>query len=481
MERWKSHPSGWLVATMIGVTVGVALAYFVWLKLDLGVLLGLIAVLLAGLWFGRRTIWPIFISLAIGCLIGWSWATPFSQQVQIYRNLISKEAQLSGVLFDDVGQTSSGAYIYRLDQIEIYNQKIVGDILAMTRQRTTAKRGDRVYMKGVVSDGLAGYQVTLQNAEIEQVIARPSLGLTTRNFFTDNLDSHLSPLQSSLASAFLTGKRREIPADFTLNLQIVGLTHLVVASGFHLTAVVRAGKRLGEKRSRRWALFLGLLAIGLFTMITGVSSSMTRAGLVSLISLVGWYYGRRGAAGRILLLVLGLTVLINPLYLWGNASFYLSFCAFAGVLILGPILRQYFWGKRKLGFFSQLLTEALSAQIATLPISVFFFGKLSTVMLITNLLVVPVASILMLFSLLVSLFGAVPGIGVILIWPLQFMLNYVIGVTNWFAALPLAQIDLTINLWQVILAYILVVVLVIYLAWRNRHDVKLDVAFNVIE
>jgi competence protein ComEC len=275
-----------------------------------------------------------------------------------------------------------------------------------------------------------------------------------------------------------------LPADFTLNLQIVGLTHLIVASGFHLTTVVRAGKRIGEKRSRRWALALGLLAIGLFTMITGVSSSMTRAGLVSLISLISWYYGRQSSAGRILLLVLGLTVLINPLYLWGDASFYLSFGAFAGVLLLGPIMRQYFWGKTKLRFVPQLLTESLSAQIATLPISVFFFGKLSTVALLTNLLVVPVASLLMLLSLLASLLGTVPGVGVILIWPLQLILNYVIGVTNWFAGLPLAQIDLTINLWQVILAYTVIIGVAIYMAWRNQRDAKLAEAlkaFNVIE
>lgn len=469
---------------MMGTTLGVATAYFIWLDVSWVVLIILLVVLAVLIKTTKTTIWPLLILVLVGFLLGWRYATSFRQQLQAYDQLVNKEVVLSGVLFDDVAKTTSGAYVYRLDQIEVYGRKLPGDILVMSRQSSVAKRGDRLEIAGVVSEGLAGYQVAFKNARLGQVAASTSWGLAMRNFFTDNLDYHLSPLQSSLASAFLTGKRRELPANFTLNLQIVGLTHLVVASGFHLTTVVRAGKRVGEKRSRRWALALGLLAIGLFTMITGLSSSMTRAGLVSLISLVGWYYGRRSSAGRILLLVLGLTVLMNPLYLWGNASFYLSFGAFAGVLIIGPIMRQYFWGKTKLGFVKQLLTESIAAQIATLPISIFFFGKLSTVALLTNLLVVPVASLLMLLSLLVSLFGAIPGVGAILVWPLQLVLNYVIGVTNWFAGLPLAQIDVTVNLWQVILAYAVIIAATAYMAWCNQRDVKLAEAlkaFNVIE
>lgn len=484
MKRWKYHPSWWSVGLMIGATLGVALVYFVWLDVSWLVLIILVLFLIIGMILTKQTVLPLLFCVSIGFLLGWRYTTPIHQQLQVYDNLVGKEVVLSGVLFDDVAKTASGAYIFRLDQIEIGGCKLPGDVLAMSRQSSLAKRGDQLEVSGKLSEGLGGYRATFKNAKLGKVTANSDFGLKMRNFFTDNLDCQLSPLQSSLASAFLTGKRRELPADFTLNLQIVGLTHLIVASGFHLTTVVRAGKRIGEERSRRWALTLGLLAIGLFTMITGLSSSMTRAGLVSLISLVGWYYGRRSSAGRILLLALGLTVLINPLYLWDDASFYLSFGAFTGVLLLGPIMRQYFWGKTKLRFVSQLLTESLSAQIATLPISIFFFGKLSTVALITNLLIVPVASLLMLLSLLVSLFGSVPSIGAILILPLQLVLNYVIGVTNWFASLPLAQIDLTINLWQVVVAYGVIVGVAIYMAWRNQRDAKLAKAlktFNVIE
>lgn len=483
MKRWRIHPSWWLLALMTGVTFGVGVAYFVWLDVTWPILAILILVLFSVTVIAKNTICPVILCLVVGLLFGWRYATPFRQQLRVYDNLVGKEVSLTGVLFDDVAKTTSGAYIYRLDQVEIYQQKLPGDVMVMSRQASTAKRGDRLEVNGVLSEGLAGYQATFKNAELGQVLPISSPGLKLRNFFTNNLDRQSSPLQASLASAFLTGKRRELPADFTVNLQIVGLTHLVVASGFHLTTVVRAGKRLGEKRSRRWALVLGLSAIGVFTLITGLSSSMTRAGLVSLISLIGWYYGRRASAGRILLLVLGLTMLFNPLYLWGHASFYLSFSAFAGVLLIGPTLRQYFWGRKKLCFLPQLLTEALSAQVATLPISIFFFDKLSTVMLITNLLVVPVMPLVMLLSLLVSLLGAVPGIGLVLVWSLQLILNYIIGVTNWFASLPLARVDTTIGLGQVILAYAVIISVVGYMAWRNRRDAKLAEAlsFNVIE
>lgn len=187
---------------MIGATLGVALAYFVWLDVSWLVLAILVLFLIAIMILTKRTVLPLIICVLAGLLLGWRYATPVRQQLQVYDNLIGKEVVLSGVLFDDVAKTASGAHIFRLDQVEIQGRKLPGDVLVMSRQSSLAKRGDRLEVSGKLSEGLAGYRATFKNAQLGQVTANHDLGLKMRNFFTDNLDRQLSPLQSSLASAF---------------------------------------------------------------------------------------------------------------------------------------------------------------------------------------------------------------------------------------------------------------------------------------
>ncbi len=483
MKQWKTHPSFWLVSFSVGIVLGITLAYFVSLKLDLPALILLVAVFVLVIWLSRKTYWPAVFCLILGLILAWGRASNLRQQIMTYDNLRGKQVVFSGELFDDVAKNSTGSSTYRLDNIRMFDHSLAGNILVTSRQKMSVKRGDTVNVKGVFGEGLAGYQAVVQNGEILSVEPNNQPGLVLRNFFTNNLDRHLNPLQSSLASAFLAGKRRDIPDDFNLKLQIVGLTHLVVASGFHLTVVVRAGKRLAEKHSRRLAFLLGLAAMILFSAMTGSSASMLRASFVSFLSLVGWYYGRKAEAWRILVLALAIVVLLEPTYLWGDVAFYLSFSSFAGVLLIGPILRQYFWGKPTLGFFSQLATEALGAQIATLPISLFFFGRLSLVAIVANLLAVPASAPIMLLSLLVSLLGAVPIIGSILTWLLQLLLNYIIAIVNFLSNLPMAQVSLEINLSGVVILYVLIIILTALAYWRNRRVDKAVATqpFNAIE
>lgn len=476
----KMDKSWWIVAISVGLPFGVGLAYFLALSFDFWLLVSIILILISlALIIRHNKISLILISL-VGLLIGWSRASVVRQEVIVYDQLRGKTVSLSGELFDDPSQTNSGFRVLRLDKIKLGNHQLAGNALVMTRDLQPVKRGDLVTISGKSGDELGGYQATITNAQIQNVINQPSLGLKIRNFFTNNLEKHLTSLQANLASAFLVGKRRELPPDFTTALQVVGLTHLIVASGFHLTTVVRAAKRGFGLWSRRAALVGGLAAIFIFAAITGLSASMWRASLVGLLSLLAWFYGRKFAPWRILLLVFALVAVINPLFLWGDVAFYLSFGAFFGVMIVGPALRQYFWGTTKLSFIKQLLTESVAVQIVTWPLSVLFFGKLSLVMLITNLLVVPVASLLMGLAFLVALLGTVPVLGLSLTWLLQQILNYVIWATNWFSQLSFASIELSLSPLVVVGYYLLFIFSLVYIIRRNRLDADLA-EFNVVE
>ena len=74
----------------------------------------------------------------------------------------------------------------------------------------------------------------------------------------------------------------------------------------------------------------------LFIMLAGASPSMLRAGLVTGLSLLLWYVGRSIHPVVLLVVTAGITILCNPVYLWGDASWLLSMTAFAGVMLWAP-------------------------------------------------------------------------------------------------------------------------------------------------
>ena len=143
--------------------------------------------------------------------------------------------------------------------------------------------------------------------------------------------------QASLGIGFLTGQRSTLPDSLDEQLRIVGLTHIVVASGYNLTILVRFARRLFVRYSKYWATVSASVMICGFVLVTGFSPSMSRAALVTGLSLAAWYYGRKIHPLVLLLFAAAITVLINPSFLWGDIGWALSFTAFAGVMLLAPL------------------------------------------------------------------------------------------------------------------------------------------------
>ena len=92
-----------------------------------------------------------------------------------------------------------------------------------------------------------------------------------------------------------------MPLSINTQLAAVGLTHIIAVSGYNLTIIIRAMRRLLTKRSKYQSTLLSFGLIAVFLLVTGFSASIVRAAIVSGLSLIAWYYGR---AFRPLLLIL---------------------------------------------------------------------------------------------------------------------------------------------------------------------------------
>jgi competence protein ComEC len=146
--------------------------------------------------------------------------------------------------------------------------------------------------------------------------------------------------------------------------------------------------------------------------------------------------------------------MISPVYVV-DVGWLLSFAALLGVMVLSPIMRAYFYGKKKAGGVAQMVMVSLAAQIMTLPIVVFFFGEVSVVGVVTNLLVlwtVPYVMLLVFLSGVCALVLLPLGelVGFLTTW----LLRYQVFVMEWFGRLSWATVEMELGIAGVIGIYI---------------------------
>ena len=482
---WLQRPLhvSWLVAAWcLGVTIGVIMvmrAPYGWFA-GVGWLFASIAVLMPLFIWRQTRVWMIMVVMLSGGLMG-LWRGSLGQVgLEEYWPLIGQTVTLRGVVTEDPDVDKKGNTVLRLGQVQVAERSLPGLVWVTTRQTDVIKRSDIVTIEGKVSEGFGAFAARIGRAKIEKV-ERPVPGdvaVGVRDWFSERVRRHVAEDEAALGLGFLLGLRRALPPDLSEALKIAGLTHVIVASGYNLTILVRLSRRLFVRVSKYLSALSATAMILGFMALTGLSPSMSQAGLVAGLSLAAWYYGRTIHPLVLLPVAAAITLLINPAYGWNDLGWQLSFAAFAGVILLAPLLQRYFFGNKQPGTLRQIFGETLSAQLMTLPILVLAFGVISNVALVANILILPLVPLAMLLTFLVGVLSGVPLIAELIAAPTEWLLGYMVWVGKWLAGQPWAQTELAINWWQAALAYAL---LGAAMWWMQRQTRTQLHKVNIIE
>lgn len=462
------HPTWQFTTLCAGIVLGLALSvidsswlFASWQWLVTGVLLFLFT------WW-KHWRWLLAVALLAGLLIGLSRGASDIDARTAYDPLFESVQTIRGTVAEDVDRGKRGEYVARISNVVVRDVAMPAQLWVSYESVQQVKRSDILTLRGTLSDGFGSFAASMHRAEVLKV-ERPMPGdvaLAVRDNFGEKVRLGIDEPSASLGMGYLTGQRRSLPEDLDNALKIAGLTHIVVASGYNLTILVRAMKRLFEKRSRYLTVFLSSLLILGFIAVTGLSPSMSRAGLVAGLSLAAWYFGRKFHPVTLLLFAAALTGLINPSYVWGNLGWQLSFAAFAGVMILAPLGQAYFFGSAKPGWLRQILGETISAQIATAPLLLYSFGAISNVAVIANALVLPLVPLAMLLTFFAGIVGYIlPGIVAVVALPAQRLLDYMVFVATKTAGLSWAQTEYQLSLVGLVTSFAVLAAVCVYM-WR---------------
>lgn len=425
--------------------------------------------LLAPLLFCRNLLSLLSISI-IGILLGLFRGSVFLQSILPYGSLAKRPVTITATATSDAvyGQRSQLTFdVGNISLEQPINQKLVGTIGVGGFGQNMIYRGDKVRVQGKLYPTRGSRQARISFAQI-RVVEKGESGIDkVRRRFAAGLQSAVPEPLGSFGLGILIGQRTTLPDSLNDDLSIVGLTHVVAVSGYNLTIMVHLAQQLARKRSKYQSTILTLSFIGLFLVITGSSASIVRAAIVSTLSLWAWCYGRKFKPILLILIAAALTAGWFPLYLWSDIGWHLSFLAFFGVLYVAPEFQRRYLNNRKPRIILQLVLETTAAQVMTLPLIMYIFGRLSLISLLANMLVVPLIPIAMAASFVAGLAGMIiPAVSGWFSWPATLLMTYMLDIVRLAAALPNASVMQFMSVWQLVICY--AIIALILFTWRRN-------------
>ena len=281
----------------------------------------------------------------------------------------------------------------------------------------------------------------------------------------------------AFAKALLLGDKSGLSWQQSREFSLSGISHIVAVSGLHVSILFGfLGMVMGR---RRWLMLLaGVPVLLCFGAMAGFTASVTRAVLMQILFLLALAVNREYDPPTALSFA-GLVILLQcPLSIAG-IGFQLSFASVAGIFLFYPKLSGWLktWlpgkGKKLRGrlerWFVSSVCVTLSATVMTVPLVAVHFGVVSLVGVVTNLLVLPVVSLIFYGVMAVCALGCLhSGAAAVLAEVISVPIRYVLAVAKTMAGIPLSAVFTVspyIELWLVF-TYGLILLLLIA---RNKR------------
>ncbi len=298
--------------------------------------------------------------------------------------------------------------------------------------------------------------------------------LTVKGNFAGTIDRLWHEPYASFMAGLLYGYRGGL-GELQEHFNRVGITHIVAISGYNIAIIAAVLHALlthlyVPRKKAFWIIFFGIV---IFVFFTGASASVVRAGIMGILVLLAKYIGRVSKPVYVLTATATAMILHNPLVLLWDAGFQLSFASTVGLIYLSDRMESWFYflpnrlGIRESG------ASTMAAIIATLPLILFLFGRLSIVAPIANILVLWSIPLIMLigFSSVVIGYLFLP-LAQVFSWVAFIGLKYVIVVAKWLASFSFATVDVKFSFLSACFAYAL-----IWYIFRNKKGPNL-VSYN---
>ena len=293
---------------------------------------------------------------------------------------------------------------------------------------------------------------------------------------------HIGEQDFAVIAAMAMGDKSALNQETKEAYSISGTSHILAVSGLHIGIIFQLIiLLLGGKRRSKLTIILSTTIVWAYVIFIGFPASAVRAAtMLSIYSMVLLSL-RPDPTLNTLALAYIIMVLVNPFNIF-DIGFQMSFLAVGSILLFYPLffcllsshsnIIRAIWG---------LFWVSLAAQIGTLPLIVFYFGRISCYSLITSFIAIPAATLILYLCVLLFILSPLTYISFLassIEGLMQLVMNVLTSITQFIntafrltSMLPGASIE-HVHLSLLQLAILYVAILAGYFAFVKWYRLK---------
>lgn len=335
--------------------------------------------------------------------------------------IFEKNVEITGIIVsDDLGNDKKSKYTIKIKDrkfninLNVKNKFEYGDKIVFLGEFTeyNGKRnyGGFDYKLHYKTKNIYGY---FKSIVIKKTEKRSISLINIYNSFLNNTKKDINSFFSSklkkdnfsLVVGFLIGDREELSEEIEENFQKSNLTHVIAVSGSHFTyIIVGLTNILSKIKMKRFSQIVLLVAIFVFMGLTNYTVSVLRSGIMAGMIILGSILKRKTDIFNNILISVLIIVLLNPYAIFDIGGI-LSYFGVIGMCIFNEkIMTKLKTENKLLKYIFEVVGTTLSANIFIIPIMMYFFNTISFTFIISNLLVTPILSPLLIMGFITYFF-----------------------------------------------------------------------------
>ncbi len=294
--------------------------------------------------------------------------------------------------------------------------------------------------------------------------------------------------EGAIIEAMTIGNKQNLTPQLRQQYSRAGISHILALSGYHLTLIYAILELFlfGKIVTRRWrwiSSIVILTCLWLFTLITGMSPSLTRATIMCSIMILSKIFYQESFSLNSLAFAAIVMLCVNPLQLF-DIGFELSFMSILGIIVIGKPLCDSLISQSVLsGKLKRLLHQGLgiivitvSCTLFTAPLVAYYFHQIPLLSALTNLVISILTPAIMTLSIFWWILWLLPGVQHLLTNILVWLVSIMNSTTEFAASQLWSTIEWQPNLLAITLFYVLlwaVIRIFYYLCEFKRQIISL--------
>jgi competence protein ComEC len=343
---------------------------------------------------------------------------------------------------------------YYIADAYVNTLKLSQDNFRFDYQKYLARK--QIFAHGIVSEKVL--TAKKQHLKLPEIIKQKRLSVLQK------IDSSsLKPKNREFLKGIILADRTEMDTQTIQDFSKTGLVHILAISGSHMAIIfwmiLFLLKPVFPVKWRKIPLLVSIACIWLFAVFIDYGSSVVRSCIMITAYYIMVFLQRKPDFLHAMALA-GWVILLYDTQQLFDVGFQLSFLAVLGIYWLNPAVSKYFPKYKKSPvkrFFMNVFSVSVAAQIATLPLVIYYFHQFSGLSVVVNFLVIPLAEVVIIFSFFITI---LLGLG----WDFQLALT----VYDFFATCFLnivhrfSETDfmffqrISLNVWELIILFVFI-------------------------